>query len=162
MCRGKGTVPSERCGTCHGSGDVRVEKRLTITVPPGTEDGARMRLKGEGARSRGDIVVMFQVEPDRFFRRDGLDVVCVVPINVVQAMLGTKIKVRTLDGRRVVLRVPAGTQHGQRFRIAGQGIEKGGRRGDQFVEVRVEIPENLTPEQAAAARAFAEQAGIKY
>jgi molecular chaperone DnaJ len=162
VCRGKGKVPSKRCPTCHGSGDVRVEKRLMITVPPGTDDGARMRLKGEGAKARGDIVVVFQVEPDRFFRREGLDVVCVVPINVMQAMLGSKIKVKTLDGRRVVLRIPPGTQHGQKFRIPGQGIEKTGRRGDQYVEVRVEIPEHLTPEQAAAAQAFAEQAGIKF
>jgi molecular chaperone DnaJ len=162
VCRGKGKVPSERCPTCNGSGDVRVEKRLVITVPPGTDDGARMRLRGEGAKGRGDIVVVFQVEPDRFFRREGLDVVCVVPINVMQAMLGSKIKVKTLDGRRVVLRIPPGTQHGQKFRIPGQGIEKTGRRGDQYVEVRVEIPENLTPEQAAAAQAFAEKAGIKW
>src|SRR2546426_722356 len=144
------------------SGEVQVEKRLVITVPPGTEDGARVRLRGQGAKGRGDIVVAFQVEPDPFFRRDGLDVICVVPINVAQAMLGSRIKVRTLDGRRVVLRVPAGTQHGQRFRIAGQGIEKNGRRGDQYVEVHVAVPDHLTPEQEAAVRAFAEKAGIKY
>jgi molecular chaperone DnaJ len=162
MCRGKGKVPSQRCPTCQGSGDVRVEKRLVITVPPGTDDGARMRLKGEGTKARGDIVVVFQVEPDRFFRREGLDVVCVVPINVMQAMLGSKIKVKTLDGKRVVLRIPPGTQHGQKFRIPRQGIEKTGRRGDQYVEVHVEIPENLTPEQAAAAQAFAEKAGMKH
>ena len=161
-CRGKGKVPSEPCPTCRGSGGVRVEKRLIITVPPGTDDGARMRLRGEGAKGRGDIVVVFQVEPDRFFRREGLNVVCVVPINVMQAMLGSKIKVKTLDGRRVVLRIPAGTQHGQKFRIPGQGIEKTGRRGDQYVEVRVEIPENLTAEQEAAAREFADKVGIKH
>ena len=162
VCRGKGKVPSTPCPTCHGSGDVRVEKRLVITVPAGTDDGARMRLKGEGARARGDIVVVFQVEPDRFFRREGLDVVCVVPINVMQAMLGSKVRVKTLDARRVLLRIPPGTQHGQKFRIPGQGIERNGRRGDQYVEVRVEIPEHLTPEQAAAAQAFAERAGIKF
>jgi molecular chaperone DnaJ len=162
VCRGRGKVPSEPCPTCRGSGDVRIEKRLMITVPPGTDDGARMRLKGEGAKGRGDIIVVFQVEPDGFFRRDGLDVVCVVPINVMQAMLGSKIKVKTLDGRRVVLRVPPGTQHGQKFRIPGQGIEKTGRRGDQYVEVRVEIPEKLTAEQEAAAREFSEKAGIKH
>ena len=66
------------------------------------------------------------------------------------------------DGKRVVLKVPPGTQHGQRFRIAGQGIEKNGRRGDQYVEVRVEVPEHLTPEQEAAAKAFAEKTGLKY
>ncbi|MBI1967344.1 MAG: DnaJ domain-containing protein [Gemmatimonadetes bacterium] len=162
VCRGKGKVPSERCPTCQGSGEVRIEKRLMITVPPGTEDGAKVRLKGQGAKGRGDVVVVFQVEPDTFFRREGADVVCVVPLNVAQAMLGTRIKVKTLDGRRVVLRIPPGTQHGQKFRIAGQGIEKNGRRGDQLVEVRVEIPEHLSAEQEAAIKAFAERAGLKY
>jgi DnaJ-class molecular chaperone len=102
------------------------------------------------------------VEPDRFFRREGPDVISVVPINLAQAMLGSRIKVRTLDGKHVVLRVPAGTQHGQKFRIAGQGIEHKGKRGDQYVEVKLELPENLTPEQAEAARDFAAKVGLKH
>jgi len=162
VCRGKGKVPSERCHTCGGSGEVRVEKRLVITVPAGTEDGTKLRLRGQGTKGKGDVVVVLQVEPDRFFRRDGLDVIGTVPINVAQAMLGTKIKVKTLDGRRVVLRIPPGTQHGQKFRIAGQGIEKNGRRGDQYVEVQVTMPEHLTPEQEAALKAFAEKSGMRY
>src|SRR2546425_659689 len=145
-----------------GSGEVRVEKRLVITVPAGTEDGTKLRLRGQGTKGKGDVVVVLQVEPDRFFRRDGLDVIATVPINVAQAMLGTKIKVKTLDGRRVVLRIPPGTQHGQKFRIAGQGIEKNGRRGDQYVEVQVTMPEHLTPEQEAALKAFAEKSGMRY
>src|SRR5438477_11469354 len=162
MCRGKGTVPSERCPTCQGSGEVRVEKRLVISVPPGTEDGTRVRLRGQGAKGKGDVVAVFKVEPDHFFRREGLDVLCTVPINLVQAMLGTRIRVRTLDDRRVVLRIPSGTQHGQKFRIPGQGIEKNGRRGDQFVEVHVQIPEKLTPEQETALREFAEKSGMRH
>ena len=161
-CRGKGKVPSSRCPTCQGAGEVKVEKRLMITVPPGTEDGAKVRLKGQGARGKGDVNVVFQVEPDAFFHREGHHVVCVVPVNVAQAMLGTRLKVRTLDGHRVVLKVPPGTQHGQRFRIPGHGIEKGGRRGDQLVEVRVDIPAQLTPEQEAAVREFADRAGLKH
>src|SRR6266536_2148016 len=140
VCRGRGKVPSQRCPTCQGSGEVRVEKHLAITIPAGTEDGTRLRLKGQGAKGRGDIVVAIQVEPDRFFRREGLDVIGVVPINLAQALLGSKIKVRTLDGKRVVLKVPPGTQHGQKFRIPGQGIERNGRRGDQYVEIHVQIP----------------------
>jgi molecular chaperone DnaJ len=162
VCRGKGRVPSERCKTCGGAGDVRIDKRLIITVEPGTEDGTRVRLKGQGARGRGDVVVVFQVDADPFFRREGLDVLCVVPINVAQAMLGSRIKVRTIDGKHVVLKIPAGTQNGQKFRIAGQGIEKNGKRGDQYVEVKIELPEKLTPEQEAAAKSFAEKAGLKY
>ena len=162
MCRGRGKVPSQRCATCQGSGEVSVEKKIVVTVPAGTEDGTRMRLKGQGAKGKGDLIVQFQVEPDRFFRREGIDLICSVPINVAQALLGTRVKVRTVDGRSVVLKIPAGTQHGQKFRIAGQGIEKNGKRGDQYVEVRVTIPEHLSPEQQAAAKAFAEQAGLKY
>jgi molecular chaperone DnaJ len=162
VCRGRGKVPSQRCPGCQGAGEVRVEKRLMLNIPPGTDDGTRLRLKGQGARGRGDVVVTVQVEPDRFFRREGLDVICVVPINLAQALLGTRIKVRTLDGRHVVLRVPPGTQPGQKFRIAGQGIEKNGRRGDQYVEIRVQLPERLTPEQEEAVKAFAAKAGMKY
>src|SRR5216683_453885 len=162
VCRGRGKVPAQSCPTCRGSGEVRVQKHLTITIPPGTEDGTRLRLKGQGAKGRGDVVVAIQVEPDRFFRREGLDVIGVVPINLAQALLGSKIKVRTLDGKRVVLKVPPGTPHGQKFRIPGQGIERNGRRGDQYVEINVEIPEKLTPEQEAAVREFAEKSGMKH
>src|SRR6266850_2346345 len=162
VCRGRGKVPAQRCPTCQGSGEVRAQKHLTITIPPGTEDGTRLRLKGQGAKGRGDIVVAIQVEPDRFFRREGLDVIGVVPINLAQALLGSKIKVRTLDGKRVVLKVPPGTQHGQKFRIPGQGIERNGRRGDQYVEIHVQIPEKLSPEQEAAVREFAEKSGMKH
>ena len=162
LCRGKGHIPSERCPTCQGTGEVRVEKRLMLTVQSGTEDGTRVRLHGQGAKGKGDVVAIFRVEPDHFFRREGLDVLCTVPINLAQAMLGSRIRVRTLDDRRIVLRVPPGTQDGQRFRIPGQGIEKNGRRGDQFVEVHVQIPEKLTPEQEAAVKAFAEKTGLKY
>lgn len=162
VCRGKGKVPSQRCGTCQGSGEVRVEKRVMITVPPGTEDGTRIRLKGQGAKGKGDLVVQFEVEADRFFRREGADIVCVVPINLAQALLGSRIKVRTLEGKHVVLRIPPGTQHGQKFRIAGQGIERNGKRGDQYVEVKIELPEKLTADQEAAAREFADRVGLKY
>jgi molecular chaperone DnaJ len=163
VCRGKGKVPSQRCPTCNGSGDVTVQKRLVITVPPGTDDGTRLRLKGQGTKGKGDVVVVLQVEPDRFFRREGaLDVVGVVPINLAQALLGSKIKVKTLEGRRVVLKIPPGTQHGQKFRIPAQGIERNGRRGDLYVEVHVTMPERLTPEQEAALKAFAEKSGMKY
>ena len=162
VCRGKGTVPSQRCGTCQGGGEVKVEKHLNVTIPAGTDEGTKIRLKGQGPKGRGDVVVQIQVEPDRFFRREGLDVICIVPINLAQAMLGSRIKVKTLDGKSVVLKLPPGTQHGQKFRVPGQGIEKNARRGDQFVEIHVEIPERLTTEQEAAVKAFAEKTGLKY
>lgn len=165
-CRGKGRIPSQRCGTCQGGGEVRTEKRVMVEVPPGTDDGTKVRLKGQGTRTKGgrlgDLMVSFQVEPDRFFSREGLDVLCTVPVNMVQASLGTKIKVRTLDGKHVVLRIPPGTQPGRRFRIKGQGIEKHGTRGDQLVEIAVHVPGSLSAEQEAKLRAFADEAGLKY
>ena len=166
-CRGKGTVPSERCPTCGGAGDTRIERRVMITVPPLTESGAKVRLKGQGQPGRGggqagDLIVVFTVEPDRFFQRDGLDLLCEVPVNLAQALLGTRLRVRTLDGKKIVLKVPPGTQPGRKFRIKGQGLERGERRGDQIVAVRVELPEHLTPEQEALARQLAESAGLKY
>jgi molecular chaperone DnaJ len=165
-CRGKGRIPSERCKTCEGAGEVRVERRLMIEVPSGTDSGTRLRIKGKGGQgpggSAGDLIVSFHVDPDRFFSREGNDVHCTVPINVAQATLGTKLKVRTLDGKHVVLKVPAGTQPGRKFRIKGQGIEKNGSRGDQIVEVMVEVPAKLSPEQEARLKAFADEAGLKY
>jgi len=166
-CRGKGTIPSERCPTCGGAGETRVERRVMITVPPLTETGTKVRLRGQGQPGQGgapagDLIVVFSVEPDRFFQRDGLDLTCEVPINLAQALLGTRLRVRTLDGKKLVLKVPAGTQPGRKFRIKGQGLERGGRRGDQIVAVKVELPEQLTPEQQELARQLAESAGLKH
>ncbi len=162
VCRGKGTVPSQRCPTCQGGGEVRVEKRINVDIPAGVEEGARIRLRNQGPKGRGDLMVQIHVAPDRFFRREGLDLVGVVPINLAQALLGSRIKVKTLDDKRVVLRIPAGTQHGQKFRISGHGIEKNGRRGDMYVEAHVTLPEKLSAEEQEAVKSFAEKAGLKY
>jgi len=162
VCRGKGTVPSQRCPTCQGSGEVRVEKRINVDIPAGIEEGTRVRLKNQGPKGRGDLIVEIHVAPDRFFRREGLDLIGVVPINLAQALLGSRIKVKTLDDKRVVLRIPSGTQHGQKFRIPGHGIEKNGRRGDMYVEAHVTLPEKLTAEEQEAVKSFAEKTGLKY
>ena len=166
-CRGRGTIPSVPCPTCRGAGEVRTERKVMITVPQATESGTKVRLKGQGqpgqaGRPAGDLIVTFEVQPDRFFHRDGLDVICEVPINMVQAVLGTRLKVRTLEGKSVVLRVPPGTQPGRKFRIKGQGIAKGDRRGDQLVAVTVSLPEKLTPEAEEALKEFADKAGMAH
>ncbi|HWA57579.1 MAG TPA: J domain-containing protein [Gemmatimonadales bacterium] len=167
QCRGKGKVPSTPCPTCGGAGEVRSEREVLITVAPGTESGAKVRLRGQGkggapGAPTEDLVVTFQVQPDRFFKRDGLDVICEVPINLAQAVFGTRLRVRTLDGKKVVLKVPAGTQPGRKFRVKGLGIEKGGKKGDQLVQVQVQVPEKLTPEQEELLRKFAEAGGMAY
>ena len=167
VCRGKGRVASESCKTCHGAGEVSEDRRIMITVPSGTDSGSRVRLKAQGQPSTsggtsGDLLVTFQVQPDPFLRRDGLDLHCTVPINLAQAMLGTKIRVRTVDGKRVVLKIPPGTQPGRQFRIKGQGIERNGSRGDQFVEIAVEVPEKLSAEEKKLFEQFAEKTGLKH
>jgi molecular chaperone DnaJ len=164
LCRGRGKVPSQKCPTCGGVGETRSERRVMITVPPGTESGLRIRIKGQGAQGNGkppgDLLVTFQVQPDRFFRREGLDLVCDVTINLAQAVLGTRLRVRTLSGKQVVLKIPPGTQPGRKFRIRGEGIVKGERRGDLLVNVQVSLPEHLSPEQVEMFRKFAEGAGM--
>jgi molecular chaperone DnaJ len=167
MCRGRGKVPSQKCPTCGGVGESRAEKNVVITVPPGTESGLKIRLKGQGGAGRngappGDLLVTFQVQPDRFFRREGLDIVCEVSINLAQAVLGTRLRVKTLDGKKVVLKIPPGTQPGRKFRIRGEGIAKAERRGDQLVVVNLTIPEQLSPEQAELFKQFTEAAKLSH
>lgn len=160
VCRGKGTVPTVRCATCGGSGEQKIRKELLVTVPPATENGTRVRIKGAGPSltaggQASDVLVTFEVEPDRFFGREGLDITCEIPVAMQQAVLGTTVQVSTVRGAKVKLKIPAGTQPGTKFRIRGQGLEKAGQKGDQIVTVNVKIPQKLTPEQEQAFREFA-------
>jgi molecular chaperone DnaJ len=164
VCLGRGQVPTERCPTCGGSGEVRTRKKVMITVPPGVDEGTKIRLKGQGARGMkggqaGDLLITFHVRPDRFYKREGLDLIAPVSITIPQATLGTKVSVKTLDGKKVTITIPRGTTSGKRFRVRGQGIERDGSRGDLIVEVSVTVPDTLTPEQEEAMRKFAETMG---
>jgi molecular chaperone DnaJ len=166
VCLGRGQVPTERCPTCNGTGEVRTRRKVVITVPPGVDEGTRIRLKGQGAKGPkggppGDLLITFHVKPDRFYRREGLDVIAPVKINIAQATLGTKVSVKTLDGKKVTVKIPPGTTSGKRFRVPGQGIERDGRKGDLIVEVQVTVPEKLTAEQEEAMRKFAETMDYK-
>ena len=166
-CLGKGQVPTERCPTCNGAGDVRTRKTVEIKVPAGADTGTRVRLRGQGGRVAsggppGDIIITFTVQDDRFFKREGLDLIAHVPINIAQATLGSRVSVKTLDGKKVAIRIPAGTPNGKRFRVRGQGISREGSQGDLIVEADVTVPESLTPEQEKAMKEFAEAGGLKY
>jgi molecular chaperone DnaJ len=167
QCLGKGVVPTQPCPTCQGQGQLREQKQIQVTVPAGVDTGSKLRLTGQGepgasGGARGDLILTFRVQPHRFFTREGLDLYCSVPINVAQATLGSRVRVRTVDGRHVVLRVPAGTQSGTRFRIKGQGVEKAGTTGDQYVQVKITVPERLNEEEERLMRQFAEAADMKY
>jgi len=167
MCLGRGQVPSERCPTCNGSGEARARRSVNITIPTGTESGTRLRLSGQGGKGMnggppGDLLINVQVLPDRFFKREGLDIVATIPLNIAQATLGTKVSVRTLQGKKVTITIPHGTPSGKRFRVRGQGIEKEGHHGDMIVEVSIVVPEKLSPEQEEMMRQFAAAGGMKY
>lgn len=167
VCVGRGSVPSERCPSCRGTGEARVRRTVLISVPAGAESGHKVRLRGQGGKGTsggqaGDLVITFDVQPDRFYKRDGLDLIATVPINIAQATLGSRISVKTLDGKKVALRIPAGTSAGRRFKVAGQGIEKDGKRGDLLVEITITVPESLTEAQEKAMREFAEASGLKF
>jgi molecular chaperone DnaJ len=166
-CYGRGEIPAEPCPACAGRGVVRDDRRIRLRVPAGVDTGSKLRLSGQGERGEGggppgDLLVTFQVQADPFFRRQGLDVHCTVPINIAQAALGSKIRVRTVDGKRATVRVPPGTQSGTKLRIPGHGIEKGGRRGDQYVQLKITVPETLGPDEERLMREFAEAAQLKY
>lgn len=166
-CMGRGEEPAKECRACGGSGKVHQQRKIQVSVPVGVKSGAKVRLTGQGERGRkggapGDLIITFKVEPHRFFQREGADIHVTVPINLAQAALGSRIRVGTIWGKKVVLRVPAGTQPGTRFRIAGQGINRDGKTGDQYVEIKVEIPESLTEEQEARIREFADASDMKW
>ncbi|HYN82728.1 MAG TPA: molecular chaperone DnaJ [Gemmatimonadaceae bacterium] len=167
VCLGRGQVPSQVCATCNGNGEVRARKKVLITVPAGVDTGSKIRLKGQGGKGSangppGDLLITFTVTPDRFYKREGLDIIATLPINIAQATLGSKISVKTLDGKKVLIRIPAGTPSGKRFRVKGQGIQKGDERGDLIVEVKIETPDKLSDEQQRMMREFAEAGGMKY
>ena len=167
MCLGRGQVPSERCHTCGGSGELRVKRTINVTVPPGSDTGTKVRFAGQGGRGRaggqpGDLVISFTVQPDRFYKREGLDLIATVPLNIAQATLGSKVSVKTLHAKKVTLKIPPGTAAGKRFRVREQGIEHNGAHGDLIVEVSIVVPEKLTPEQEKLMQEFAAAGGLKY
>jgi molecular chaperone DnaJ len=166
-CLGHGEVPTDPCTVCGGSGQVRETRQILLAVPAGVDNGSKLRLSGQGEKGAGgagagDLLITFKVKPHHFFRRDGLDIHCTIPINFAQATLGSKVRVKTVDGKKVALRIPPGTQSGTRFRVAGQGIEKAGRRGDQYVQVKVQVPEQLSDDEQQRMREFAAAAGMKH
>jgi molecular chaperone DnaJ len=167
VCLGRGQIPTERCPTCHGTGEVRARKKVLINVPPGVDTGSKIRLKGQGGKGTrngppGDLIITFNVLPDKFYKRDALDVIATVPLNIAQATLGTKISVRTLDGKKVAIKIPPGTPSSKRFRVRGQGIQKGDKKGDLIVEVAIQVPQKLSEEQERMMKEFAESGGMKY
>ena len=159
-CRGVGRIIANPCRTCGGDGRVERRKTLSMTVPPGVDNGDRIRLSGEGEAGPGsgppgDLYVQISVADHPIFERDGTDLYCDVPISFVDAVLGGEIEVPTLDGR-LKLRLPAETQTGKLFRLRGRGAPavRGGPTGDLMCRVMIETPVRLAEEQKDLLRKF--------
>lgn len=161
-CAGVGQTVKTPCHICGGTGRNRREKSLSVAVPAGIEDGTRIRLAGEGeAGTRsgpsGDLYVFMSIRPHRFFQREASNLFCRVPVPMTTVALGGNIEVPTIDGKRMKVTIPPGTQSGQQFRLKGKGMTvlRSPNRGDMFVEVLVETPVNLTKKQKDLLQQFA-------
>ena len=161
-CSGTGTIITNPCKTCQGKGRVRERHKVRVRIPAGVDTGSRLRLRREGEAGlrhgpRGDLYIVIHVKPHHLFERHGNDIYCRLPISIVQAAMGDEIEVSTLDGPRN-LKIPAGTQTGEHFRLKGLGIPdlRGFGAGDQIVEVAVVTPTKLTERQCALLQEFAD------
>jgi molecular chaperone DnaJ len=157
-CVGAGRLLKSPCIQCHGQGRNTVTRRLAVRIPAGVDTGSQIRISGEGEAGirggpPGDLYVVLRVKSHPHLSRQDQSVIYELRVNMVQAALGDRIEIPTLDGP-VEIAIPAGTQHGQSFRLAGKGMPdvRGGRRGDQYVLVQVVVPKDLTPEQKALLR----------
>jgi molecular chaperone DnaJ len=153
-CRGTGKIISSHCKDCRGQGQVPAERKLQIKIPAGVDTGSQLRISGEGEAGTGggpagDLYVVVRVQEHAFFRREGSNLYCEVPITITQAALGATLEVPTLDGGKTKVAVPEGTQSGATFRVRSQGVPHLGARGkgDLHVSVRVVVPTRLSGEQ---------------
>ena len=153
-CHGQGTIIKDPCTSCRGEGRVKKEKNLQIKIPAGVSSGKRIRLSGEGEAGlrggpRGDLYVLLAIKPHKLFKRDGANIYCRVPVPVSRAALGGDVEVPTIEGKSAKVKIPAGTQTGQQFRLKGKGmpVMQSQNRGDMFIEIFVETPVNLNKKQ---------------
>ncbi|VAX40785.1 Chaperone protein DnaJ, partial [hydrothermal vent metagenome] len=167
-CRGRGKVIKEHCDVCRGKGRVPKKRKLTVKIPAGVHEGQAVRVQGEGEPPppeaspqgqgiRGDLHVVIRVKEHPLFQRDGDNLVVELPISFSQAALGAEIDVPTIDGRRQ-LRIHAGAQHGDIYKLDGEGLPnlRSGRHGDLITIIRIEIPKKLSTKQQEILREFAE------
>ncbi len=172
-CRGTGKYIKSPCQKCRGSGLERENRKLTVTIPAGIDNGERIALRGQGCDGQnggpaGDLIIEVTVREHSIFERDGVNIFCDVPVTIVEAALGAEIDVPTLEGM-VKYKIDEGTQTGTTFTLRGKGIPyvnrggngSSGKRGDLICTVNVEVPRGLSEKQKEALRAFAELCGEK-
>jgi molecular chaperone DnaJ len=164
-CRGEGKIIDTPCTNCRGKGKVQDLNKIHVKIPPGVDDGSRLRIPGEGDAGvrggpPGDLYILIHVKPHKLFRREGANLIYEMPISFVQASLGDKVEVPTLEGG-VNLKIPSGTQTGTSFRIRGKGMPhlNYGGRGNLNIKVKVITPKKLSPKQKELLREFADVSG---
>ncbi len=166
-CNGEGYVIDNPCNMCHGNGVISKRQKLKVTIPAGIESGKRINIPGQGDAGpnggpAGDLFVYVRVKPHDFFERHGNDIYCVVPISFTQAALGAEIKVPTLEGKKVKVKVPSGTQNGKILRLKNEGVphlHNSNKRGDLYIKIRVEVPKNLSSRSKSLLKELSEIQG---
>ncbi|MBM4141129.1 MAG: molecular chaperone DnaJ, partial [Nitrospira sp.] len=160
-CNGTGKIITDPCKTCKGHGKTKKFRNITVKIPAGVDTGSRLRISHEGEIGTyggppGDLYIILNVEEHPFFKRDGNDLYCEVPLTFPQASLGAEIEIPTLDGTSK-LKIPPGTPSGRIFHLKGKGIQRlgGHNRGDQIVSVYIDVPKKLTPRQKELLEEFA-------
>jgi molecular chaperone DnaJ len=149
-CRGEGYIIERPCGECGGSGLGKKKQKIKVTIPPGVEDGKRVTIPGQGdvgpnGGAPGDLFVFIHVAPHEYFERDGHDLYCALPISATMAMLGGEITVETIEGKKIRVNIPAGSQYGKMLRVREEGVPSpGGRRGDLYLKLIIQIPQKLS------------------
>ncbi|WDM85397.1 molecular chaperone DnaJ [Ehrlichia sp. JZT12] len=167
VCNGEGEIIQNKCKKCSGSGRIRDEVNLLVTIPKGIESGNKIRLNGKGeagyrgARS-GDLYVYSNIKKHKFFTRVGSDLYCNVPIKMTTAALGGNIEMPSIDGTWTKVKVPEGSQSGDKLRLKEKGMPviNSSKRGDMYIQVTVEIPVNLTKEQKELLKKFDEETNV--
>ena len=164
-CGGQGRVIRNPCRICQGAGTVQRERSSRCAIPAGVEDGTRIRLSGEGeaggqGAQNGDLYVHVSIRPHEFFQREQANILMRVPLRMTQAALGGEIEVPVIDGTRAKVKIPAGTQTGDQFRLRGKGFSvlRSAARGDMFIQVAVETPQNLSSRQRELLEEFEAEA----
>ena len=164
-CGGQGRVIRNPCRICRGAGTVQRERSLQVAIPPGVEDGTRIRLQGEGeaggaGAQPGDLYVHVAIRPHEFFQREGANILMRVPLRMTQAALGGDVEVPVVDGTKAKVKIPPGTQTGDQFRLRSKGFSvlRSAARGDMFIQVAVETPQNLTARQRELLELFETEA----
>jgi len=164
-CGGSGRVIRNPCRICAGAGTVQRERSLQVAIPAGIEDGTRIRMAAEGEAGGpnavpGDLYVHVAIRPHQIFQRDGANIFCRVPLRMTQAALGGEVEVPAIDGSKARVKIPPGTQSGEQFRLRGKGFSvlRSAQRGDMFIQVAVETPQQLTRRQRELLEEFEAEA----